>query len=471
MDDLPELPFEKVLSYLSLEDRLKARAVSRRWYHLINSFKVKSLCYSQRPTGFIVGKSRWISDAYAKNFIRSTRFSSFFNTFGPTILSNLKHLRICDLHLKAEDNGASPFVLTLNMFGQLEELDLINFTHPIASGLDVVVKLNLLMLTSIHLQEVKGIDQLILDVPRSKKVKLLNCSHSLKLKLVHADSVEWLATDKVAHVEVKNLKSLKYLHCKYLSEIDATFLSSLEKLKEVHTLKQDCLSELFEQEQRYGRTDLKIFLCGFLLNGPDDPAIDSFYGFKESFVHLVENPSRLADEIPFLDDIPYTALGDVSPVLAINVLSKFTDLAMIAIESSIPVQDVQRFLNLLKNLPNIVFLQFSDDQPQDLFDRLPEHCAVQFLTIQCPVSDFRFLYRLKHLLMLKYRDQIDAKVIRKAFKELQFLTIFYFKHLDKLFLIIRSTLNGWAVSVDEVDTNVADLNAAIQLVFEEKQGW
>ena len=37
MDDLPELPFEKVLSYLSLGDLIKSRAVSRRWYHKIDS--------------------------------------------------------------------------------------------------------------------------------------------------------------------------------------------------------------------------------------------------------------------------------------------------------------------------------------------------------------------------------------------------------------------------------------------------
>ena len=58
MDDLPELPFEQILSQLSLEDLLKSRTVSRAWYHRINSFKVKSLCYSERPLGFIEGKSR-----------------------------------------------------------------------------------------------------------------------------------------------------------------------------------------------------------------------------------------------------------------------------------------------------------------------------------------------------------------------------------------------------------------------------
>lgn len=37
--------------------------------------------------------------------------------------------------------------------------------------------------------------------------------------------------------------------------------------------------------------------------------------------------------------------------------------------SSIQAQHVQRFLDLLKNLPNIITMMFSGDHPQDLFDR------------------------------------------------------------------------------------------------------
>ena len=101
MDDLPELPFEQVLSYLSLEDLLKSRAVSRAWYNRIDNFKVKSLCFSNLPSGFIDGKSRLVSGVFVQNFISSTRFECFFGTFGQSILYNLKHLRLCELRLKA----------------------------------------------------------------------------------------------------------------------------------------------------------------------------------------------------------------------------------------------------------------------------------------------------------------------------------------------------------------------------------
>ena len=462
MDDLPELPFEKVLSYLSLEDRLKARAVSRRWYHQINRFKVKTLCYSQRPAGFIYGKGRWVSGAFAQNFISSSRFKSFFNTFGSTIFSNLKHLRICDLAL---NEASKSFVSILNMFGRLEELDIILFVLiSSASAPDEEVELNLPMLASIHLERVERIDQLTLDTPRLKRVKLLACSPLLRLKLVHVDSVEWLATDVMTHVEMKYLKSLKYLYNELFSKIDSTFLSGLKQLKEVHTLNRVSISKLFAQKRRYACTNLKIFFHGFLLNGPDDPFL-LFRNFEDTLVYLIKNPSRLADEIPIRFDLPYAAPEGVVPGSEINIFSRFTDLKMISANSRIPVQDVQRFLDLLKNVPNIVQLEFSGDHPQDLFDRLPEHSAVQYLFIECPVSDFRFLYRLEHLVDLQYCHQITTEIVRKAFEKLPFLRVLQFQHHNQKANIVKRSPKRWTVSIGDEMRRVADLNAVIQLVF------
>ena len=47
MDDLLDLSFEKVLSYLPLEDLFRVRAVSKRFYLKINSFRMRSLCFSE----------------------------------------------------------------------------------------------------------------------------------------------------------------------------------------------------------------------------------------------------------------------------------------------------------------------------------------------------------------------------------------------------------------------------------------
>ena len=123
MDELPELPFEQVLSYLNLKDRLKARTVSRAWRNTFDRYSVKTLCYSARSSDFIFEKSRWVKGEFAENFISSTRFASFFDTFGQTILSSLKHLRLCDIDLCEGDQ--TTFVRILNPFRQLGQLGLI----------------------------------------------------------------------------------------------------------------------------------------------------------------------------------------------------------------------------------------------------------------------------------------------------------------------------------------------------------
>ena len=464
MDDLPELPFEKVLSYLSLEDRLKARAVSRRWYHQINSFRVKSLCYSSRPSDVIFEKSRWISGAFAQNFISSSRFAMFFGNFDQTILSSLKRLRLCDLHLSEEDQAA--FARTLNSFGHLKELDIVRAECSPAMQFN----LNLPMLTSLQFEEVRGIEKLALEAPRLREVKILDCS-GLRVDLVHGESVERLLVDRLNYTDVKKLKNLKALYIGDLIEvIDPTLLSSLRQLKEFHLQSNRSVSRLFEQEQRLCRADLKIYLSGLLLNGPRDPARNTFRdaplpGFliKEWPVCLAENRSRLADLIPFYRHLDYSAIQPVAPGLEVDLLKRFTDLNRVHVVR--PVQDTQRFLDLLKNFNNIVDLRFWGDHPRDLFDRLPEHCAVQILFIIRKPCDLGFLFRLKELIRLYVHWSIDKETIRRAFEELPVLSYFEFKFGQKIASIQIVHPNQFLISINyKRKAIVADLNAAIEIV-------
>ena len=63
----------------------------------------------------------------------------------------------------------------------------------------------------------------------------------------------------------------------------------------------------------------------------------------------------------------------VDSALAIDLVNRFSDLNEIFINK--PIDDIERFLNFLKSSGNIVALQFSQCQPQELFDRLPDYCS------------------------------------------------------------------------------------------------
>ena len=462
MDELPELPFEKVLSYLGLADRLKARTVSRAWRNKFDSYPVNTLCYSARSSGFIWGKNRWVSGAFADNFINSTRFTTFFDTYSQTILSTLKHLRLCEIELSEEDPTA--FVRILNSFNQLEELDIIR----VELNQQDVFNLNLPTLTSLQLKGVKGIKKLTLEASRLRDLKLMACS-GLGVEIVHGESVEWLLVDSLKHIEVRKLKSLQYLYFKYLQDND-TFLSSLPQLKEIHANHRDVVSKLFEQKRQCNRVDLKIYLLGLLLNGPDDPAMnalsESSYYFLTGkwLVCLMGNRSRLADQILFYHFVFFSDIEAVASDLEVDLLKRCTDLDMVIAYS--PVQDIERFLDLLKNF-NIVNLMFHDgDHPQDLFDRLPEHCAVQKLTLFSKPSDLTFLFRLKHLIHLIVRWPIDSETVRRAFDELPTLSYFKFKYGQKNASIKIGHSKQFLVSVG--NKTASDLNAAIEFIFEDQ---
>ena len=189
MDELPELPFELILSHLSLVDRLKSRTVSRQWYAKINSFKVINLCCSELPSGFIWGKSRWITSdpRFVQNFIGSPRLDLFFNTFSKSILSNLKQLRL--LNLEFSIIKRTDFTAALNSFVHLEGL-VIRFIKPgEEDDPPIDFELSLPMLNNIHLESLNGIQKLTLDTPRLVQIKCLDCAF-MSLEIVHPGSVK-----------------------------------------------------------------------------------------------------------------------------------------------------------------------------------------------------------------------------------------------------------------------------------------
>lgn len=467
MDNLPDLPFEQVLSHLSLKQVIKSRAVCRSWCNKINSLsRMKSLCFSGCPIDFIFGKRRVVTSEFTQNFISSHRFASFVDTFGQTILSEVKHLRLYALFLEKP----AAFVSSLNSFGQLQELDIIRLGFLFGGSDLKAIKLNLPVLQSILIENT-GIKKLTLKAPKLKRLKLSHCP-DLEVNLVHVESVERLLIDRLEYTPVRNLRNLMYLHCSVYQLIDPTLLSSLKQLKEIHLGHWEKISELFVQKQRAGLVELKVYLCGLLLSGPDDPLISSLLLFSDKTLRcLAKNASRMADEIPLQSYLLYRDIEQAALGAEINILNGLTDLK--AINLNRPVQDVQLFLVFLKTFENIVELNFSCDQPQDLFDRLPEHSAIQKLTINGQTSDldFRFLLRLNSLLYLGLFCSIDRETIRNVLEELHFLSNVLF-HYKKKAITVSSVANKrprrFSVWINQKIVYADDVDAVMQLLLEDE---
>ena len=99
------------------------------------------------------------------------------------------------------------------------------------------------------------------------------------------------------------------------------------------------------------------------------------------------------------------------------------------------------------------------------FDRLPEYCTVQRLTIGGKVSDFEFLLRLENLVELFTYSSVDTESIRRALEKLPLLKDFHLKYLNTRVEKSIENLKRYKVYVrgkEQVDTR--DLNAVIQFI-------
>ena len=330
------------------------------------------------------------------------------------------------------------------------------------------------MLASMQLKNACGIpdyetpfprySHMTLNAPRLKYLKVWDCKYYLRLNIVHHKSVERLVTDYFEHFNVKQLKNLKYLQS--IQEFSSKILPNLKRLKEIHLQDTEDVQPILDQKHQYGRTDLKVYLNGLLLNGLQDPAIADLSD-EEVFRIWIADPARQADEIAYQYRLRYGAIETVSAEAAISIVSRYPDLNGVMV--SRPVQDIQRFLNFLKHFDNIANLDFDCDQPQALFDQLPDHSAVQKLTITCALSDCGFLAKLKHLISLNVRCQVDIESVQKVLEELEFLKCFKFQYLNKKVEIEIKPSEQFQVSVIGKKTGkrvtVSEVDAVIQYIL------
>ena len=431
---------------------------------MIDSFKVDSLCVSVLASEYTLRKNRLFQGTFAK----SSELESFSNPSVRSILSNLKHLRLCELSI-----DPTVFAQTINSFGQLEELALFYIKSQNKTKFKTECKteihLNLPMLKEIWLQYLDGFAKLTLDTPRLRKVTLKHCFSSLP-EFIHAESIEKVITsdmdDGVRGIDyetAKTLTNLKFFYCGILRELDPTLLSDLKQLKEIHLGDRNQIQKLFEQIQRYRRTDLKIYLCGRLLSGPKDPARFNCFNSETSLGDLAANHSSLADAIPFYDHLDYSSIERVPSALAIDIVNRFTGLYHISVYRR--VQDIECFLSFLKSFDNITVLDFSGNRQQALFDQLPGHFAVQNLTIRNEISNFDFLCKFKNLISLRVYWPIDIASIQKILKELKFLLQFKCRYLGNDVKIERyhSRPKEFSVTSDKKGaSDLPELDAVIQ---------
>lgn len=183
-----------------------------------------------------------------------------------------------------------------------------------------------------------------LNAPRLREIKLVNSDNSWQYEL----SVERLVLVGQIWISMEDLKNLNYLDLLCSPKINLMDLPKLNKLEELHLQEVQHVSHLEWLLQH--KPGLRVYRFGCLLNGPRDVLVTRFLSFDDEglFHHLAKNSTRLVDEIPLCESLPYEAIQRVAPESAVNLLKRFTDLNEIIVNR--PIKDVQHFLNLLKRV-------------------------------------------------------------------------------------------------------------------------
>ena len=431
MEDLPILAFEKVLSYLELNDLLSARTVSKGWLQSIDNYAIKfgvrSLFVSDLEKEYFSGHHRLMAAEFAKNYISSPKLHSLF---GHPMLSALRHLRVCDLDV--EKKAPELFDL-VNSLVNLESLDLVRVLRHVPWYENLKFKLTLPKLKIIHLDDYRTNDEdpefktftLTLDAPRLSEIQCL--SYFPYLDITYPESIETVWVPMEYLLDLQSLKNLKVLHCSTFYELNDSLLSSLQQLKEIHlTKKRTAFEQLHDQKRRNGRSELKIYYHGLCLDSPDDyPQFPDTDGYplllQEHLRFMAANYSRLADALPLHRNIYYS--DEAVRQMPADFWPRLSNLS--EIETWKPVTDEEQFLQLLANCPGVRSLMFNSSQ--DLFWELclhPSSLKIQALFLEFtpddPYRDLSFLLELENLIELTVWS-INIKIVPKIFKRLRFM--------------------------------------------------
>lgn len=373
MCELPDLVLENLLAYLDLRTLIRCRAVSKRWCALASGIRVRNLLFSDWDVDHLHNKWQLLEPDFDRNYIECSKFESFFRHYAHSLLSRMRHLRVCELDLSIF-RRRSAFVKVVNGFGELECLDLVRVSH-----LPGYFELNLPNLRSVRFEELKTFG-LTLDTPRLSELTCLFVVN-IGLDFIHPESVESLLVYGCSpldpDLDLEKLKNLRFIYIQRMnvSEIGPNFLVNLVRLEEIHlNYDRGALEKLQLQRHQYNRTDLRIYFHGLCLDHLND--YEEFWSDSElgtpALDCTIANPSKLAARLPLNRYICYSQIKPVVAQVPVDYWTRFSNLEKISVYE--PVEDVQQFLSFLRNFDNVHSLQLDAKCAQSLFDQLPKHC-------------------------------------------------------------------------------------------------
>ena len=464
IDDLPTEMINELFKHLHPKDLASCSLVNRHWHSIYVGFKVQSLAAMTDQNTLDLAK--WYDLNQPIQEAERCRPAMFDRLVDKPLLSNLKHLALCD--------GKFAFDLNkLNRFQQLVHLE-------IKSDFKGKVHLNLPRLKVLAFHYFNWHCTLSIDCPllstlfycgecedtRLLKVKQPETIRKLETGMENPDfltpfkNVEFLRTWDLNLISVRSLPRLRELHCnqgiKYAFQRESRHRpGTVDRVKRT-------LNEFLNEAKKLRGNNFQLRFSGFQLAKVNVDQIDfgvqtnekgaesvcTEYVYMKNY-HLLE-PGAL----DFQSSVNYTLLlRHVTGEFPRCFPQKFTGIELVY--ATAEVQDADHFLRFLKSLRCLRRLVLSNTKLNQVFyDLLPAstHLLIGLHLRSGHCEDglqlnFDFIYKLSGLTALEYCTAQSYESFSSLVRLLGRMeeAYFYVQIKEKLFRIRKERGFEWTI--------------------------
>lgn len=439
IDDLPIEMICEIFQHLPLSCLLNCKRVNRRWYSIVDAFKVRRLTV--------------YDDEEFEGPADPCHPDLFAHLAHSVLLSGLMYLRL--------EHQPDVYLGKLNSFRQLKEL-------VIGFDLSDIRQLNLDLpnLRRLKVHYTNGHCRISLDCANLQELYYLEHEDVDLLDIRHPETVRTLQST-FHGAKLARFKAIEFyeVFCydnsyRLFEESTALDLASLRTvafngnlrrlLQENHftrpgdewTLLRSILSTFDKRRQESRRSDLVVYFAGVRLTSEtiaylavdEDELADEF---------LMKNYAHLQKELPFVTEISYSRLMSLTDELPADYFERFCGIERICVRG--PVKDAEHFTWFLKKLneKNPIFeeLDLQDPGlPQSFYDQLSSFASLTgFWLSEKNDLDYSFLRKFERLMWWDFSQEMSAAQAASLLR--------VFEHLHNLdqnmvFVVVKQQIFG-----------------------------
>lgn len=439
--DLPDLVLFKVFDYLTIDELILIRTVSKRLKYLINEYKIKELIVRDRHdvdyNWYFTYKPVNLNNSifiYWRNHIYDyPHFRTFF-----------RHCKRMKLRLNNDFSYDC-----LDEFKNLEHLEVDNNLYYLYGM--AIVNLPNLKILKILIQSTDG--KLTIN---SEKLEIICLSRFETIQLVNPQTVRQLQVESYENENLKDLKNLEIFRCNHASNTDSLIAKLPDNLKEIHAFDFTTLLIRDEEltminrilEQRSKFQNLSVYFKSIKINEANiDRNSPNFNNnqIKNKFALLSKNFDSLEDKVSWIVDFEYNLLMNAfNNQLPVNFHNKFVNIHHI--ETKKKIEDQNHFYEFLRNCRNLVSLVL--DCPslnQEFYDKLAdipffiEHLSLMENEVEL---DCQFVLKLKLLTDFITNQDLSMQLITDISMKLSYIRRFDLK-FEGTQLVVDIDLKKW----------------------------